>query len=288
MSNTEILDAKQSNNTNEIAVRHSMEVMSQWANGEVYDEKIFIERGRMKFQEAQDAFFEFGRILVVLKEHMPHGYFQETVQREFNIPPRAAQRMIQATVKFCSPELLKSAPKLIALGKSKLFELMSEDSEDLAELADGGTVNGLTLDDVDRMTVSELRAALKETREDVEAARKVAEDKNKKIDTLTEQLTRSRLKAKQIDPETLANELKQVIAGQQVAATAAVFGLRELFEQLINHGTEHGIDHSPTMVGTLNQIIRDCESVRESFALPREAPTDAVPAWIKDADQTAP
>lgn len=287
MSVVEILDpvkTEAEQTSNDIALRHSVAVMSQWANGEVYDEKIFIERGRMKFQEAQDAFFEFGRILVVLKEHTPKGHFHELVKREFNIDPSVARRMIQATVKFCSPELLKSAPKLIALGKSKLFELMSEDSEDLAELAEGGSVNGLTLDDVDRMTVSELRAALKETREDVEAARKVAEDKNKKIDTLTEQLTRSRLKAKQIDPETLANELKQVIAGQQVAATAAVFGLRELFEQLVAHGTDHGIDHSPTMVGTLNQIIRDCESLRESFALPREAPTDAVPAWIKDAD----
>ena len=63
MSDIEILDAQKTDKTSEIAVRHSMEVMGQWANGEVYDAKIFIERGKMKFQEAQDAFFEFGRIL---------------------------------------------------------------------------------------------------------------------------------------------------------------------------------------------------------------------------------
>ena len=282
MSGIEILDAKQSNNTNEIAVRHSMEVMSQWANGEVYDEKIFIERGRMKFQEAQDAFFEFGRILIVLKEHMPHGYFQETVQREFNIPARAAQKMVQATVKFCSPELLKSAPKLIALGKSKLFELMSEDSEDLAELADGGTVNGLTLDEVDRMTVSELRSALKKSREETETARSVSDEKNKKIDDLAEQLEQARRKTKKIAPVDVAEEIKQTMNAHEAAALSQIYQMRAICEQLIEHGQIHHMDHTPAMVGSINQIIRACESLRETFHLPREAPTDEIPAWLKD------
>ena len=282
MSGIEILDAKQSNNTNEIAVRHSMEVMSQWANGEVYDEKIFIERGRMKFQEAQDAFFEFGRILIVLKEHMPHGYFQETVQREFNIPARAAQKMVQATVKFCSPELLKSAPKLIALGKSKLFELMSEDSEDLAELADGGTVNGLTLDEVDRMTVSELRSALKKSREETETARSVSDEKNKKIDDLAEQLEQARRKTKKIAPVDVAEEIKQTMNAHEAAALSQIYQMRAICEQLIEHGQIHHMDHTHAMVGSINQIIRACESLRETFHLPREAPTDEIPAWLKD------
>lgn len=284
MSEVEILDPEQLVNTNELAKRHSFEVMSQWANGEVYDERIYVERGKIKFQEAQDAFFEFGRILVVLKEHMPHGRFQETVQREFNIPPRAAQKMIQATVKFCSPELLKSTPKLLALGKSKLFELMSEDSEDLAELADGGTVNGLTLDEVDRMSVSELRAALKVAREDTEAARKVADEKNKKIDSLAEQLERTRLKSAQTPAADIGNEIKLGIGAVTVGIESEISKLRPLFEQLVAHGTEHGMDHAPTMVGSLNQVIRDCEALRETFNLPREAPTDAEPVWLGAKD----
>ena len=36
-------------------------------------------------------------------------------------------------------------------------------------LADGGTVAGMTLDDIDRMTSRELRATLRETRENAEA-----------------------------------------------------------------------------------------------------------------------
>jgi len=280
MSDIELLEPEEPKR-NEIAERHSMEVMSQWANGEVYDEKVFIERGRMKFQEAQDAFFEFGRILVVLKEHMPHGYFQETVQREFNIAPVSARRMIQATVKFCSPELLKSAPKLIALGKSKLFELMSEDDDDLAALAEGETVNGLTLDDIDRMTRNELRAALKEAREDVDAARKVSGDKTAKIDELNEQLIRARRKTKALDPVDVAEELRLKLGAKEVAAMSEVYQMRQVCDELIAHGQAHGMDHTPAMVGSINQIIRAAESLRETFALPREAPTDEIPAWVK-------
>ena len=289
MSVIEILDpvspsitAEQS--SGDIALRHSVEVMSQWANGEVYDEKIYIERGKMKFQEAQNAFFDFGRILVVLKEHMPHGRFQETVKREFNIDPSSARRMIQAMVKFCSPELLKSAPKLIALGKSKLFELMSEDDDDLAALADGETVNGLTLDDIERMTRNELRAALKDAREETEAARKVANDKNTKIDSLTEQLERSRRKAADTPASDIGEELKLAVGGVAVGIESEISKLRPLFEQLVAHGVDNGMDHAPTMVGSINQLIRDCEALREMFALPQEAPTDAVPAWIKAQD----
>lgn len=61
---------------------------------------------------------------------------------------------------------------------------MTEDDENLAELADGGTVAGLTLDDVDRMSVRELRQALREARETNAAQQRVLADKNEKIDSL--------------------------------------------------------------------------------------------------------
>lgn len=77
------------------------------------------------------------------------------------------------------------------LGKAKLFELVAEDDDDLAELADGGTVAGLTLDDVDRMSVRELRQALREARETNAAQQRVLADKNEKIDSLSTRLRRN-------------------------------------------------------------------------------------------------
>lgn len=274
----EILDAEPEKSGGNMAL-HSAEVMQLWANGESYDEKIFIERGKLKFREAQEAFFEFGRVLVVLKEHMPHGKFQETVQREFNIAPQSARKMIQATVKFCSPQMLKAQPKLLVLGKSKLFELMTEEDEDLQQLADGGSVNGLTLDDVDRMTIKELRVALRESRETAEAKDKVIADKNKKVDELAEKLAKKG--TKEPKPQDVASELTMRLSTTEVGVRSDISRLRDLFEQLTAHGEAHGFDHRPQMVGCINQIIRDAESLREQFALPEEAPTDSVPEWLQ-------
>lgn len=261
------------------AMIHSSEIMRLWADGEVYDEKIFIERGRLKFREAQEAFFEFGRVLVVLKEHMPHGKFQATVKSEFGISPESARKMIQATVKFCSPQLLKAQPKLLTLGKSKLFELMTEDDEDLQELADGGSVNGITLDDVDRMTIKELRAALRESRETAEAKDKIIADKNKKVDELAEKLAKKQT-GKEPSPEDVGSELTMQLSGLEVAARSDLSRFAEVFEQMLAHGEANGYDHRPQMVAAINQIIRDAETLRERFTLPQEAPTNAKPEWL--------
>lgn len=261
------------------AMIHSSEIMRLWADGEVYDEKIFIERGRLKFREAQEAFFEFGRVLVVLKEHMPHGKFQATVKSEFGISPESARKMIQATVKFCSPQLLKAQPKLLTLGKSKLFELMTEDDKDLQELADGGSVNGITLDDVDRMTRNELRAALRESRDTAEAKDKIIADKNKKVDELAEKLAKKQT-GKEPSPEDVGSELTMQLSGLEVAARSDLSRFAEVFEQMLAHGEANGYDHRPQMVAAINQIIRDAETLRERFTLPQEAPTNAKPEWL--------
>lgn len=54
------------------------------------------------------------------------------------------------------------------------------DDEELDALADGGTVAGATLDDIDRMTSRELKAALREARETNAAQQRVLADKNEK------------------------------------------------------------------------------------------------------------
>jgi len=274
----EFLDAEPSK-PEQAAMIHSSEIMRLWADGEVYDEKVFIERGRLKFREAQEAFFEFGRVLVVLKEHMPHGKFQATVKSEFGISPESARKMIQATVKFCSPQLLKAQPKLLTLGKSKLFELMTEDDEDLQELADGGSVNGITLDDVDRMTRNELRAALRESRETAEAKDKIIADKNKKVDELAEKLAKKQT-GKEPSPEDVGSELTMQLSSLEVAARSDLSRFAEVFEQMLAHGEANGYDHRPQMVAAINQIIRDAETLRERFTLPQEAPTNAKPEWL--------
>lgn len=263
------------------AAMHSLMVMEQWGNGEKYDEATWIERGRQAARKTMEGMFELGRALIVLKEHTEHGRFGQIVQEQFGIEKSAAARLMSATRRFATPQMQKAAPKLMDLGKSKLLELLVEEDDTLAELADGGEVNGMTLDDVDRMSVREVRLALREARENAEAKDKLIADKSAKIDQLAEKLAKQQSGSRpEPKPQDVAADLTQNLAAREVGIRSEVSRLQEMFEQLSAHGEAHGFDHRPAMVGCLNQIIRDCETLRERFALPQEAPTDAKPAWL--------
>lgn len=151
MSNKmEIIEHSNSNQT----AMHSLMVMEQWGNGEAYNEDRWIERGRQAMRQTVEGMFELGRVLIVLKEHMTWEKFADVCE-VFGMSVRAAQQLTQATRRFATPQMQKAQSKLMELGKSKLLELLVEEDETLTELADGGEVNGMTLDDVDRMTVRE-------------------------------------------------------------------------------------------------------------------------------------
>lgn len=275
MSNKmEIIEHSNSNQT----AMHSLMVMEQWGNGEAYNEDRWIERGRQAMRQTVEGMFELGRVLIVLKEHMTWEKFAD-VCGTFGMSVRAAQQLTQATRRFATPQMQKAQSKLMELGKSKLLELLVEEDETLTELADGGEVNGMTLDDVDRMTVRELRAALRESRETAEAKDKIIADKNKKVDELAEKLAKKQT-GKEPSPEDVGSELTMQLSSLEVAARSDLSRFAEVFEQMLAHGEANGYDHRPQMVAAINQIIRDAETLRERFTLPQEAPTNAKPEWL--------
>lgn len=275
------------NNGSNHAAMHSMMVMEQWGNGEVYNEDRWIERGRLAVRQTMEGMFELGRALIVLKEHTEHGRFVEIVKSQFGIDKSAAARLMSATQRFATPQMQKAQAKLMDLGKSKLLELLVEEDVTLIELADGGDINGYTLDDVDRMTVKELRVALRESRETAEAKDKVIADKNKKVDELAEKLAKKQTAVKEPQAEDVGSELMMRLSSMEVGIRSQVSRLKEMFEQMNAHSAASGLDHRAKMVGVLNQVILDCEHLRENFGLPQNAPTDEVPEWLADAETEA-
>lgn len=278
MSNeVEVMDAVAVQN---YQAAHSVMVMEQWGNGEVYNEATWIERGRLAVRQTMEGMFELGRALIVLKEHTEHGRFMEIVKGQFGIGHNETARLMSATQRFATPQMRKAAPKLMDLGKSKLLELLVEEDVTLVGLAEGEEVNGMTFDDVDRMTVRELRVALRESRETAEAKDKVIADKNKKVDELAEKLAKKQTGVREPKAEDVGSELAMQLSSLEVSIRSQVSRLKDLFDQLNAHSEAHGISHQAKMVGTLNQIILDCNGIRESYALPMEAPQDETPEWL--------
>ncbi|QLB15865.1 hypothetical protein A6B39_10600 [Mannheimia granulomatis] len=264
-------------------VRHSMAIMQKWGNGEVFDKKLFVDRGKHCQQAMTGQMLEFGRVLIILKEHLAHGEFTETVQTEFGITRSTASRFMQATIKFCGDGLQDTTPKLVQLGKSKLLELMAQDDDDLKELAEGGTIANLTLDEVDRMSVQELRKALRNARADREAQGKLIADKDNKINELATKLTKKEKLIKEVTPDQEAEALRKETTNIAFGAEATLRGtLHQAFSELAVNSEKSRIDHKQFMVGLLGQIESTLNQLRNEFDLPNIADSEDLEPWLRD------
>lgn len=157
------------------------EIVERFGDGQPFDQLRVVNEARFFLAQSANGVLEAGKRLIFLKENVEHGEFLDLVGA-LGLSPRAAQKMMQAALKFLLPG--RESPKLLALQPSKLLELMVLDDEDIQELAKGGTVAGFTADDVTTMSFSELRERVREAKKQIEAKDKVIADKIKTIERL--------------------------------------------------------------------------------------------------------
>ncbi|ECD4176964.1 TPA: DUF3102 domain-containing protein [Salmonella enterica subsp. enterica serovar Napoli] len=262
---------------NEIS-QHRVAIMEQFGEGLPYERTRIIHEARFYMAQSTEAMLEVGKRLTILKECEPHGEFENIVRNSLGIPERTAQRIMQAAIKFLSPTLEAKAPTLALLNKSKLFELVTEDDEDLAELAEGGTVAGLTLDDIDRMSVRELRKALRESKEDLAASRKLNAEKSQEINELKE------TKFKTIDPDLAIQKwIREFGEEHEKFLRTFISTVPFFFQQLENDYNNRGVSHMGLMAGFLHDIEREIASVRAQFDIPELAEPDT--SWNDDPSE---
>jgi len=128
--------------------------------------------------------FAIGARLLLLKEQCSHGEFLECCDR-LGFNPVMAQRTMRSTLKFANAS---TSTQLLTLGKSRIFELLVLDDEETDEFVAGGSVRGITYDDAAKMTVSELRKALREANDRLSAKDRVAADNQATMQRLQEQM----------------------------------------------------------------------------------------------------
>ena len=171
---------------NALALR-SGEVSDLYDDGNPYDRARVVHEAQFFMSQSAGAMLEAGKRLIVIQENEPHGDFARIVTEELGLAERSARRMMAAALKYLSPALKGATPRLLTLGKSKLYDLMLEDDDQIIQLGEGGTVAGLDLDDINSMSSSELRDTLRKARQDMAAKDRVIETKNKKLDRIAEE-----------------------------------------------------------------------------------------------------
>ncbi|EIR7175817.1 DUF3102 domain-containing protein [Salmonella enterica] len=262
---------------------HRLEIMQQFGDGLPYERDRIVHETRFYMAQSAEAMLEAGKRLVILKENEPHGDFIDIVESQLSLSKRTVQVMMQASLKYLSPKLEPKAQALALLGKTKLFELMTEDDEDLVELADGGTIAGMSLDDIDRMTSRELKAALREARETNAAQQRVLADKNEKIDSLSTKLEKkSRIQPPKPDEEV--KKMRAEVTALAVEAESAIaVRLSSAFETLCAYCAENMIDTPRDfMAGLVCQLESTVRGLRSTFDLPDEPTGNAAPSWLTD------
>ena len=222
-----------------------------------------------------EAVLETGKRLLLLKEVAGHGGFMERLDC-LGIGQSLANKLMSATLKFSNSEST-TILGLPNLNQGKLLELLALDDGEIEALNSGDQVRGIVLDDVDCMSVSELRRALRQEQADKEAEidkvkaatsgqlaakDKIIADKSKLIsDLVTEKIRRDGL----TDSE-LAAELERDLAEAMLLASGSTIPLRKAVDAI------RGLDHVPqglyvAMQGAIHRVLSEVESIADDYGI---------------------
>lgn len=218
----EILDAAGSlESAQQAATAHAVAVNKALGVTE-YNLEGALSRLRGLMATASQTMLEMGETLTLIHEHEPAEIFHDVLARA-GLEDRAARRMMQAARKF---RLSLTAPQQAALAdlsRGTLLELLVLDDEDVQELAEGGTVLGLDLDDVSSMPTSKLRAELRKARaaekERSETADRLLAAKNAKLDELSAQVDKLTHGGKDMEARLAAERETNAAEAMQAAGT---------------------------------------------------------------------
>lgn len=216
--------------------------------GALEDEIRFYQRRTV------EAILETGKRLLVLKELTAHGEFTQRVEM-LGFHKLTAQRFMRAAVKTSKSVNLTLLSTQVK-SASAFLELVTHDDDVLENLAE--------MDDVEKMSASELRTALREAREEKSAVEKVLTDKNASMDKLRAQVKRvqaappdEQLLQLQREATTIMNDALGAIRGGLRAALTA-----------LNDVPADAPSQSVFMAGLVGQVAADLAALREEFNLP--------------------
>lgn len=129
-----------------------------------------------------EALLETGKRLILLKEKTPHGEFSQRVEL-LGFSDRTAQRFMQAAVKTAKSANLAALSSQVK-SASVFLELVTHDEDDLKALAE--------LDDIDRMSASQLREALRQSEKDSQFNAEKRQKAEQRADALEKKLAGKR------------------------------------------------------------------------------------------------
>jgi len=130
-----------------------------------YQRDGYIQQAKFFLNRTIEDILKAGAILLILKEKEGYGEFVKIVEEEIGIPYRTASRFMNAAAK---------AKKYPAINFGQLakvchvYALLEAPEEELKEFEEKGVLAGKTADELQRLSVTEMRALILKLKTEVE------------------------------------------------------------------------------------------------------------------------
>ncbi|MDR0583588.1 MAG: hypothetical protein LBG57_04475 [Treponema sp.] len=251
-----------------------------YADGMPYELERIENEIRFYQDQAGTALLEMGKRLVRIKAHEGHGKFLKTLER-LELAPRSAQYAMLAARKFSNTNTVGA---FVRLGAPKVKALTVLEEDDIKVLESGGEVRGMTIDDIDRMGLRELRENL---RKEKELVKKEKETRKKE---------RSAFEQSMSQKDAKINELDMRLAGQEPPtkeqiAKAALDGMIANYTYALG-GVNSALRKAYALVTEAERIENvNVQQLFEWLAIfDREMQTfhELKDAWINEIDNAGP
>lgn len=222
-----------------------------------------------------EAVLEMGKRLLLLKEVTGHGNFVERIEG-LGIGYKMAAKFMASTLKFSKVSSTRLF-ELPNLNQGKLLELLVLDDGEIEALNSGDEVRGIQLDDVDCMSVSELRRALRKEKADKEAEvakvkssvsgelaakDKLIADKSRRIAELVEEKNR----AECLTDDERHTDLERQLMNDTLLATGSLLPIRKAAHEI------RSLEKCPqglyvALQGALDRVIAEAMSIAADYGI---------------------
>lgn len=263
------LNAETAQQLNAASERQQL-VVAEFGDGLPWHPDHYESAIRQELGRGFDALLRAGRYLVVARECAEHGQWTGMLAR-LNLDRSQASRLMEASRRIAN--VATSQRLLEAAGtQSKLFELLTLDSDEFSALADDGEAAGLTLDDVATMSVKELRAALRESREDIAAKDKRISQKEEEIQRKTKKIAALKKERDKATPDEESALLRDactraaLTVRSDIEAGGDVASLATTFRELADH--DNSSEARMFLGGLIGEAMLALRRLRDEYGLP--------------------
>ncbi|WP_368624576.1 hypothetical protein [Paraburkholderia sp. BR14262] len=259
--------------------------------GDATDPDLIQRDVAANMRRSVEACLEVGRGLIMLKEVCGHGNFTARLE-VLGVDDGVARKFMRAAEKFSKRSSTTVLTK--ALGsQTALFEMLVLDDEQIDELATTGETGALKLDDVASMSVKELRAAVRETRKNLESKNDVIASIQARNLELHEQLAGATPSF--IEQKALEDLDKEALRAAEQITTALRGRIARALDQ-VGEG-EGGTNRQlieQAVAAALGRVLSAARDLVDEYAvspqLPDNVGTDTLPAsaaWQAVASERA-